>query len=158
MISKQLRVQGRSASAFRLFSRPTRCLLCSFACHLHKRRGPDTRCTPPRICNSGRILEEQKRRRPPNECVARRENRIDVSMELGSSDSTSKMPDRGAIPDLSGAQHLQRRARKVAHSRTHAAAQAHRFAQIDFKSGHHAQYINLDGSSRCGLLLPFTHK
>jgi hypothetical protein len=46
---------------------------------------------------------------------------------------TSKMPDRGAIPDLSGAQHLQRRAPKVAHSRTHAPAQAHRFAQIDFK-------------------------
>ena len=49
---------------------------------------------------------------------------------------TSKMPDRGAIPDLSGAQHLQRRATKVAHSRTHAPAQAHRFAQIDFKSRH----------------------
>ena len=47
---------------------------------------------------------------------------------------TSKMPDRGAIPDLSDAQHLQRRAPKVAHSRTHAPAQAHRFAQIDFKS------------------------
>ena len=47
---------------------------------------------------------------------------------------TSKMPDRGAIPDLSGAQHLQRRAPKVVHSRTHAPAQAHRFAQIDFKS------------------------
>ena len=28
---------------------------------------------------------------------ARRENRIDVSMVLGSSDSTSKMPDRGAF-------------------------------------------------------------
>jgi hypothetical protein len=44
---------------------------------------------------------------------------------------TSKMPDRGAIPDLSGAQHLQRRATKVAHSRPHAPAQAHRCAQID---------------------------
>jgi hypothetical protein len=68
---------------------------------------------------------------------------------------TSKMPDRGAIPDLSGAQHLQRRAPEVAHSRTHAPAQAHRFAQIDFKSRHHAQSRRIFRPAVV-LQLPFT--